>query len=393
MTSSPRDNHQSAAHWSLVASLCALLDEQLESTARTLTTRLRQELPVYRALAVNEHQSAVGDQLHRRLVALAERRTLDDHDLRTAAELAEARATIGVPIDAVIAAYQAGDRELWRLILTHADAVPKGCLPELASLILDSTGRTTSVMAEAHSRVARAMDGGRIALSHQLMDYLDQPADDAMGAAVAGRLGLDPTDTFVALVWQPPTAEMSHDVQQTMTRLGYKGNEAVGRVGSYGRVEMVVRVGTGSGGHLDVSRLGAEGGLWGIGAVRPGLPGAAESLADARLALRAASSRRSVIFFEADWLDAVVMAQADRVRVLLGAGVAVAQKHPHLAETVVAFAQADMSIASTAAKLHLHANSVTYRLERWQSLTGIDVRTFRGLSAAVVACELARVDR
>lgn len=57
---------------------------------------------------------------------------------------------------------------------------------------------------------------------------------------------------------------------------------------------------------------------------------------------------------------------------------------------VLAFADADMSIAAAAQRLHLHANSVTYRLERWGSLTDISARTFRGLSAAVVACRLAQ---
>jgi DNA-binding PucR family transcriptional regulator len=129
-----------------------------------------------------------------------------------------------------------------------------------------------------------------------------------------------------------------------------------------------------------------------VGSLRHGLNGASESLADARLALRATGPDRTVAYFGEDWLESVLLAQGERIRPVVGSGIEVARQHPHLAQTVLAFADADMSIAAAAHRLQLHANSVTYRLERWESLTGISARTFRGLSAAVMACRLAQSD-
>jgi DNA-binding PucR family transcriptional regulator len=73
----------------------------------------------------------------------------------------------------------------------------------------------------------------------------------------------------------------------------------------------------------------------------------------------------------------------------VAAASATATEHPHLAATVLAFARADMSVARAAEELHLHANSVTYRLQRWGRLTGWDPRTFDGLVRSVAVCRMA----
>jgi len=38
--------------------------------------------------------------------------------------------------------------------------------------------------------------------------------------------------------------------------------------------------------------------------------------------------------------------------------------------------------------MHLHPNTVKYRLERWRQLTGWDARTWDGLSASMLALGL-----
>lgn len=132
-------------------------------------------------------------------------------------------------------------------------------------------------------------------------------------------------------------------------------------------------------------------GRWGVGLARRGLPGASESLGDARLALRCTSSRHPLRTFADDWHEAIVLAERARFGVLLAAAVEVADAHPHLAEAVLAFAGADMSIADTARAVHVHANSVTYRLDRWSRLTGLEARSFAGLTRSVTACRLAEL--
>ena len=48
-------------------------------------------------------------------------------------------------------------------------------------------------------------------------------------------------------------------------------------------------------------------------------------------------------------------------------------------ETVRAFAAADLNVSSAAAAMHLHPNTVRYRLARIASASGHDPRTFAGL--------------
>jgi hypothetical protein len=49
-------------------------------------------------------------------------------------------------------------------------------------------------------------------------------------------------------------------------------------------------------------------------------------------------------------------------------------------ETITAFAAADMNITSAASVLHVHPNTVRYRLARTADTTGLDPRTFSGLA-------------
>ena len=45
-------------------------------------------------------------------------------------------------------------------------------------------------------------------------------------------------------------------------------------------------------------------------------------------------------------------------------------------ETLMAFVACDMNVGATARRLHLHPNTVHYRLQRLERLTGRDVRRF-----------------
>ncbi|MEV1065148.1 hypothetical protein [Streptomyces sp. NPDC050263] len=59
---------------------------------------------------------------------------------------------------------------------------------------------------------------------------------------------------------------------------------------------------------------------------------------------------------------------------LVAHATAVGRRHPHLTETVVAFAQSDMQIARSALAMRLPADTVAHRLERWAALTGDGIR-------------------
>jgi DNA-binding PucR family transcriptional regulator len=69
-------------------------------------------------------------------------------------------------------------------------------------------------------------------------------------------------------------------------------------------------------------------------------------------------------------------------------GQALAAQSGHLSDAVEAFAEHGLSVVAAARALHVHPNTVIYRLERWHTLTGWDPRTFRGLAMSIASLRL-----
>lgn len=358
--------------------------------AEIVTQSIRSNQPVYSIIPEEEHRAAVTLQVLNQLRALSEQRGLGASELAAATELAAERATEGLPIEASIAAYQACDTVIWRILLQRSTPHIAALLPRIGTLMFEAASETTTAMAGAHSRVARAIDGDRITTAHQFLEYLEDPEQRSAATAIAAGLRLDTDGQFVGLVWQPDPELAELAEHRTVPTLPpHLAPNVVSRAVSGGRLEMITQTG-----RLPeiVFRGPAEkslAGRWGIGLPRSGLAGASASLGDARLAFLCTSAQRPIRVFERDWHEAILLAERSRFGGLLASAIDVAGANPHLTETVLAFAAADMSIAATALAVHVHANSVTYRLDRWSQLSGLEARSFRGLCQSVIACRLA----
>jgi sugar diacid utilization regulator len=123
----------------------------------------------------------------------------------------------------------------------------------------------------------------------------------------------------------------------------------------------------------------------GIGLPRQGPDGALRSVVDAAQAFAVSGRRGRPVRFADEWVDATLLAAADALHDVCARAVEVARRSPHLADAVRAFADEGLSVVGAARALHVHANTVIYRLERWQHLTGWDARTFLGLSRSIAA--------
>ena len=135
---------------------------------------------------------------------------------------------------------------------------------------------------------------------------------------------------------------------------------------------------------LDARPL-APGSAAGIGAPRRGPDGARRSVVDAGQALALSRHRGAPVRFAEEWVAATLVAAGDALDDLCAAAIEVARRSPHLADAVLAFAEQGLSVVGAGRALHVHANTVIYRLERWAHLTGWDARTFDGLSRSVAA--------
>jgi hypothetical protein len=126
---------------------------------------------------------------------------------------------------------------------------------------------------------------------------------------------------------------------------------------------------------LDIVHTDATAASAGIGWARPGLAGAGQSISDALFVAYAADGRSQVADVGKDWLSASVRSRSRELEPILAPLLAMASRHPHLAEAIVSFVDEGMSVARAARELHVHPNTVSYRLERWAELTGIDLRS------------------
>lgn len=372
--------------WSEVTALCRRVASDLDELARASTLGIRKDLTTYAAVPFDEHLVTVGEQQRRRLDALAEGRLLAAEDLGRATELARRRARQGITVDVLIGAYHVGDRELWRALCAEAgNATPK--LPKVASLMFDSLHAISTVLAAAHGEVTRELQSHRVTLSQRFIELLTgTEAIDGETARIADALGFDPAAGFVALTWRRPGSQvvLPSELQRELDRL-----PGVVVDSFHDGDILLIAQGVTSADLTDLAVRHFRDGRAGVGLVRDGLAGAADSITDAQLALAAASPAHPVVVWADGWHLALLLSRADQIGPLVSAVVALARQHTHLAEAVMAFADADMSLVEAAKAVHLHANTISYRLERWAHLTGWDPRTFDGLIRSVTACRLA----
>ena len=77
---------------------------------------------------------------------------------------------------------------------------------------------------------------------------------------------------------------------------------------------------------------------------------------------------------------------------LLAATLAPLRPHPELTETLVLYLNHDLNRRKTSTLLHIHPNTVDYRLRRITELTGVDATQPSGIQRLVVALAAQRAE-
>jgi hypothetical protein len=119
-----------------------------------------------------------------------------------------------------------------------------------------------------------------------------------------------------------------------------------------------------------------------------------QALEEARLAINFAGSAQPVMLFGNIDLPEFLIRHADHAAFRLIPGWvrhfsdSTDVKSRDLIHTVRAFADASLNVKQTARQLELHANTVYFRLNRVMEITGIDPRTYSGLSLLLTALRL-----
>lgn len=392
------------AGWESVAAMAEEVHHNLDPLVTLITDAIEVEIEAYRDELVPrpDLRGSVRRNLEALLVGLAERRPPTKEQVTVRRELGSRRAMQGLPVDALIKAFHIGYREVWARLVA---ALPPGDDEATTNLLTGATTvwqwvhEVTDALAAAHAATTRSLEARAVGARQRFVELL--VAGDLGGKEarrLARSLGLAPGGRFTVVVVRGASDEL--DAVELQRRL----DEAPGQHAVAVRATLVIVVSQHAAADdaEDDSRADHNGDGGGpnavattcrevfpaaaiaVGATRDGLDGARNSLEDAEQSL-AVTPDAQVVEFEQVWLWATLFGAAERLTPLLDPGREIAEAHPHLAEAVRAFADAGFSVSEASRQLGLHANTVSYRLDRWYELTGWNPRSFAGLTRSAAA--------
>ena len=375
-----------------VARVCEQVAATLPELSYQIVLEIRAEMPDYAVVPFGSQQWFVIQHARALLAGIAEQRPPEAGQVQLAREHGRLRARSGLPIELLLGGYHIVYREIWNAILRQAvaeDPRLAGSLAYLVNLIWTWVRVLTSCASDGYGEELRRAQVAQGSLRHRLLAALAAiPPDTEQAVPLARVLGYEPDGDFQALSMSAGDwpADQAERLQQQLAGLpGHPGSAIEGAV------PVVLGQPPDPGPILAAIRQSQpRPGPVGLGLPRPGLAGAAASITDARDALARAGPGHLTVRFADDWLAISLSRQATRLAPLFAGAAATARASPHLAEAVLAFAGHGLSIADAARALHLHPNSLAYRLSRWHELTGWDPRDGDGLAASLVALRLYR---
>lgn len=349
---------------------------------------------IYREIAGYSRSSVPRDDLWRSvrgnlemiLTGIADGRPPSPEEIAIRRELGRMRAAQALPVDALVGAYHIGYRELWNALSTQVEGKPAATAQALlgtATNLWRWIHEITTAVTDTYAEATRARDLEAIRLNQRFAELLAVEDQDSEELAQVGRaLGFESEGEFQAIV-----ASIDPVDPQTLAHLQAELRSLVGVARPLPAAKNTIIILQDVAPDSIVRLLAAaEASVRvGIGLARRGFMGAHLSIGDAERVFDLTSRTKPVARFSDEWHEAVIRQSSERLRPVLEEGATVAERHPHLAEAVVAFGDSGFSVAEAARAISLHANTVVYRLGRWRTLTGWDVHTFNGLAASLMA--------
>ena len=309
-----------------------------------------------------------------------------------------ARADQGVPYAVVLQAFRVGARFIWELLVDRADADAREVLLLAAADIWAVSDDLSSTVTEAYREalIEKARRDGQVraAMVGGLLDGDLTAAERLLESA--SMLGLDREAEFVVVSAECPTpgVESLPDVEHALRRHNVTSVWRIDRDHQDGLVEL--RFGFGATQLADALAELTEARV-GVSAPFRGLGDAPEARRQARLAAGAAApASREVVRFDEQPLAVLLAGAPDQATLLtdtvLGPVLALpADDREVLLSTAHSWLANDGSTSTAARELHLHRNTVRYRLRRLEALTGRDLAKPVDAAEVFIALEAVRI--
>jgi hypothetical protein len=383
-----------------VAAIGERLLERVEEFATELTEVIRQAEPFYRTegvVRVEDLRASVLDNLRHILSQLSGRPMPGLEPPRATGRL---RAEQGVPLPVILHAYRVAGKFIWAAILAEAAG------DESATTALLHTGSDLWLIIDAHS--VSVTDAYRDAIAERA--HTDSQTRNAMlDALLRGDLGdgsrlwesaatlrLPQHGTFVVVAARPPRPGVE-SIPRAEDTLRTRDVQSAWRVEVDTHVGVVVLTPRVTIDRLCVHLAELTNGSVGISAPYSSLDQSPAALHQARLACATATpGSHELVRYEqvpiAILLASAPPAAATVAQAILGPVLALpAPERDLLLDTLRIWFAGHGATSAAAEKLHIHRNTVRYRLRRLEELTGRSLSQPTGIAELHLALEAARI--
>lgn len=293
------------------------------------------------------------------------------------------RAAEGVRLEDLLRSFALAHRVGWRMLRRHAREGETGALLELAGPLAEYVEEVCAIVTETYLAERELLVSEEERRTRSLLDRLSSDAPlDAADSELAERLGVPLLASYtpfaVAIAGRPPHrhATLAARLRRGGWRLAVThGDCVVGVLWS----------------ELELHDLG-EGAdvVLALGEPTPRSELAAareEALVLAEYARRAGLLGR---VHTAEHLLEIILGRSPDLAARLRAevlGPLAGAEHAELARTLQTLLVCRMDRTAASAALHIHRNTLAYRLRRIEALTGLDLASPRDLARAHIACE------
>jgi hypothetical protein len=396
--------------------LARRLQRRVDQLARSMLDAILDEVPFYRRLPREQLEGEVlaicRSNLSAFLTTLAEGRPPSEDDLAAMRVSAARRATEQIPLEAVLIAYHVGGRVGWDALCKEAGPDERDDLLAVATWLIGYLQAATSTVAGAYLEERQSIYGeqrdARRALVEALLSGL--PAD-----TLAARVGTELAPCYVVLSLRVERSadEKDEGVDGTVAsrRKVRRLEDALADAGGRGTLALLTPTGGWALVPSDesdppaawvepgplVQHLAAEAGVEVTAGVayRADLAGMADAAAEADQVLRLVVELGypAGAYRVDDVLLDFVLTRPSPARDRLDAVLIPLEDGPDLIATLEAYLAADFDRRGAAAALHVHPNTLDYRLRRVAELTGLDPSTTRGLQHLGAALTVRRSRR
>jgi hypothetical protein len=389
----------------------ARLEAATPELARTIVRRLVDEVPFYRLLPEEQLRGEVSEVVVRSLRLLAavvrEQRDARDDELAFQRDSAARRAEEGVPLDAVLSAYHVGLTMSWREITGAARPADLADVQAALALVMRLHQKIAATVSAAYVEERHVIDSQAHSGRRSLLTALATGAPAATTAAVAQEAGVRVAPRYVAMILllaphqddeaggagaKVTARRRLRRLQATLDR--YAGEPVLSALDPGGGTVLLptrqvdvpwpeLRALVAQAGRELGTALTAAACV----AAPPGVPDALRRAGEiADLVLRTA--RPPGLYLLDDVLLEYQLSRPSDAHHQLAALLDPLAGKADLLRTLAEYLRSGLSRRRTAALLHVHPNTVDYRIRRVAQLTGLNPTRpsdLQHLSAALVA--------